>query len=473
MRTDRSCVVVGSGPNGLAAAIELARAGCQVTVLEAEPTIGGGARSAELTLPGFLHDTCSAIHPLAVASPFFRSLPLSEFGLDWVTPPAPLAHPLDDGSAVVLESSLDETVAGLGADGDAWRELFASLVADAETLLDGTLAPLIPPRHPIAMARFGLRGMRSARGVAQRRFRGERARALFAGLAAHSVLPLEAPFSASFALLLGMLAHRTNWPLPRGGAGAISHALARCLESLGGEIVTSHCVSSLADIPRAGTVLFDLSPRQLDAIVGDRLPRGYRRRLAAYRYGPAAYKVDWALEGAIPWRAPECACAATVHLGGTLDEIAASERAATQGEACDAPFVLLAQPSLFDPSRAPPGKHTAWAYCHVPYASTTDMTAQIERQVERFAPGFRDRILARHVTSPLEFEMGNANYVGGDVVGGSNDWRQLFARPVARLNPYATPVPGWYLCSASTPPGGGVHGMAGFYAARAALRSMR
>jgi phytoene dehydrogenase-like protein len=473
MRTGRSCVVVGSGPNGLAAAIELARAGCRVTVLEAEATIGGGARSAELTLPGFIHDTCSAIHPLAVASPFFRSIPLGDFGLEWIHPPAPLAHPLDGGGAVMLHRSLDETAAALGDDRLPYRGLFAPLVAECDTLLDATLAPLFPPRHPLALARFGIVGMRSARGLAQSRFRGEAARALFAGLAAHSVLPLEAPFSASFALVLGMLAHSSGWPFPRGGAGAIARALAAYLESLGGELVTSHRVASPADLPPADTVLFDVSPRQLLRIAGDLLPAHYRRQLGGFRYGPAAYKIDWALDGPIPWRASECARAATVHLGGTLDEIATSESAATLGDDCDRPFVLLAQPSLFDASRAPAGKHTAWAYCHVPNGSTTDMTARIERQVERFAPGFGRRIMARHVMPPAELERQNANYIGGDVVGGSNDMWQLLARPVPRFDPYATPVRGWYLCSASTPPGGGVHGMAGFHAARAVLRALR
>jgi phytoene dehydrogenase-like protein len=473
MGTGRSCVVVGSGPNGLSAAIALARAGCRVTVLEAEDTIGGGTRSAELTLPGFVHDICSAIHPLGVASPFFRSLPLGDFGLQWIHSPAPVAHPLDDGTAVILHRSIEETAAGLGADGPAYRDLLAPLLADGDALLDATLAPLFPPRHPIALARFGWHGMRSARGLAEARFRGERARALLAGLAAHSVLPLEAPFSASFALMLGMLGHRSGWPFPRGGSGAIARALAGYLASLGGEIVTSRRVTDPSDLPPASAVLFDVTPRQLLRITGDRLPAHYRRQLGRYRYGPAAYKLDWALDGPIPWRAPDCALAATVHLGGTLDEIAASERAATQGDHSDRPFVLLAQPSLFDPTRAPAGKHTAWAYCHVPNGSTTDMTERIERQVERFAPGFRGRILARHVMPPAELERHNANYIGGDIVGGSNDMWQLLARPVPRLNPYATPVKGWYLCSASTPPGGGVHGMAGFHAARAALRAGR
>ena len=470
MRSGRSCVVVGSGPNGLAAAITLARAGCSVTVLEAEDTIGGGTRSAELTLPGFVHDTCSAIYPLGVASPFFRSLPLGDFGLQWIHPPAPLAHPLDDGAAILLHSSIQETAAGLGRDGAAYRRLFTPLVANCATLLDAILAPLFPPRPPIAMARFGWHGMRSARGLAEGQFRGERARALFAGMAGHSVIPLESPFSASFGLVLGMLGHLSGWPLPRGGAGAIAKALTDYFTSLGGHIVTSRRVTLPSDLPDASAVFFDVTPRQLLHIAGDRLPSGYRRQLSRYRYGPAAFKLDWALAGPIPWRASECALAGTVHLGGTLDEIAASERAATRGEHSDRPFVLLVQPSLFDPTRAPAGKHTAWAYCHVPNGSTADMTERIERQVERFAPGFRARILARHVMSPAELERRNANYVGGDIVGGSNDAWQLFARPVPRVNPYATPVQGWYLCSASTPPGGGVHGMAGFHAARAALR---
>ena len=470
MATGRSCVVVGSGPNGLAAAITLAQAGCHVTVLEAADTIGGGTRSAELTLPGFVHDICSAIHPMGIASPFFRALPLADFGLNWIHPPVPLAHPLDDGTAVLLHRSMEETAAGLGADGPAYRTLFAPLVADCDALLDATLRPLVPPHHPFTLARFGWHGMRSARGLAESRFSGERARALFAGIGAHSVMPLEAPFSASFALMLGMLGHASGWPFPRGGSQAIAQALAGYLRSLGGEIVTSHRVTSPADFPSADAVLFDVSPRQLLQIGGDKLPMDYRRQLDRYRYGPAAFKIDWALDGPIPWRAAECAQAATVHLGGTLDEIAASERAAATGSESDRPFVLLAQPSLFDATRAPAGKHTAWAYCHVPNGSVVDMTLRIERQIERFAPGFGARVLARHVMPPAELERHNANYIGGDVVGGSNDARQILARPVP-FNPYTIPVKGWYLCSASTPPGGGVHGMAGFHAARAALRA--
>jgi phytoene dehydrogenase-like protein len=470
--TRRSAIVVGSGPNGLAAAITLAQAGCDVTVLEAEGTVGGGTRSAALTLPGFIHDRCSAIHPLGVASPFFRSLPLADLGLEWIHPPAPLAHPLGDGSAVVLERSIDTTCDGLGIDASAYRSLFAPLASTWERLLDGVLGPLWPPRHPLRLARFGLEAIRSARGLAKGRFRDDRARALFAGLAAHSVLSLDAPASASFGLILGTLGHAVGWPFPRGGSQAIPNALAAHLASLGGKVVTGHRVTDPAELADATVVMFDITPRQLIAIAGDRLPAGYRDRLARYRYGPAAFKVDWALSGPIPWRAAACGRAATVHVGGTLDEIAASEHDAWSGQTAEWPFVLLTQPSLFDGSRAPPGQHTAWAYCHVPNGSAVDMTARIEAQVERFAPGFRDVVLERRVTTPAELERHNANYVGGDIVGGSNDLMQLLARPVVAADPYALPARGWYLCSASTPPGGGVHGMSGYRAARSALRSL-
>jgi phytoene dehydrogenase-like protein len=468
----RDAVVVGSGPNGLAAAIALARGGRSVLVLEARETIGGGCRSAELTLPGFLHDVCSAIHPLGLGSPFFKTLPLADHGLEWIHPPAPVAHPLDDGTAVVIERSVEETAAGLGPDADAYRRLMGPLAAGWEGLAPDLLAPLHLPRQPLAMARFGLMAIRSAGGFATARFQGERARAVFAGMAGHSILPLERAATAAIGLVLGVLAHAVGWPLPRGGSRRIGEALAAHLRSLGGEIQTGSPVESLDSLPPARAVLCDVTPRQLLALAGDRLRGRYRRALERYRYGPAAFKLDYALSGPIPWRARDCARAATVHLGGTLEEIAASEAAVGRGDHPERPFVLLVQPSLFDTSRAPAGRHTAWAYCHVPNGSTFDMSARIEAQIERFAPGFRDLVLARSALTPARLQEHNPNYVGGDINGGAQDLRQMFTRPTARLVPYSTPAPGLYICSSSTPPGGGVHGMCGYHAARAALRAV-
>jgi len=465
-------VVVGSGPNGLAAAITMARAGRSVLVLEAREAIGGGCRSAELTLPGFVHDVCSAIHPLGLGSPFFKTLPLGDHGLEWIHPPAPVAHPLDDGTAVVIERSVEETAAGLGPDAAAYRRLMGPLSAEWDALAPELLAPLHLPRHPLAMARFGLMAVRSASGFAQARFRGERARAVFAGIAGHSILPLERTATAAIGLVLGALTHAVGWPLPRGGSRRIADALAAHLRSLGGEIRTGSPVESLDALPPARAVLCDVTPRQLLKLAGDRLRGRYRRGLERYRYGPAAFKLDFALSGPIPWKAAGCARAATVHLGGTLDEIAASEAAVGRGEHPDRPFVLLVQPSLFDASRAPAGRHTAWAYCHVPNGSTFDMRARIEAQIERFAPGFGDLVLARSVLTPARLQELNANYVGGDINGGAQDLGQMFTRPVARIVPYSTPVRGLYICSSSTPPGGGVHGMCGYHAARAALRAL-
>ncbi|MGI9106412.1 MAG: phytoene desaturase family protein [Pyrinomonadaceae bacterium] len=462
-------IVVGSGPNGLAAAIELARAGRSVRVYEAAETIGGGTRSAELTLPGFVHDVCSAVHPLAVASPFFRTLPLAAHGLEWVHPPASLAHPFDDGTAAVLERSIEQTGGTLdGADAARYARLMQPLVADWERLESALLGPLRWPRHPFALARFGLRGLRPAHSLAESLFAGERARALFVGLAAHSMLPLDQMGTAAFGLVLGITGHAVGWPSPRGGAQRIADALAAYLRSLGGEIVTGARIASIDELPPARAVLCDVTPRQLLRLAGHRLPPSYKRKLARYRYGPGAFKIDWALDGPVPWKAAACARAGTVHLGGTLSEITASERAPAKGEHAEHPYVLVAQPSLFDPTRAPAGKHTVWAYCHVPNGSTFDMTERIESQIERFAPGFRDRVLARSVLPPAELERRNANLVGGDINGGSQDLRQLFLRPTFRL--YATPAQNLYLCSSSTPPGGGVHGMCGYFAARTALR---
>jgi phytoene dehydrogenase-like protein len=470
--TTSEAVVVGAGPNGLAAAIVLAQAGLAVRVLEAADTVGGGARSAELTLPGFVHDVCSAVHPLGVASPFFRTLPLAEHGLEWIDPPAALAHPFDDGTAVLLERSPEAAAAVLLADASRWRKLFAPLVRDAEPLLEDVLGPLHVPAHPLALARFGARAAPPATMLARLAFRGEKARGVFAGLSAHSMLRLDRPPSAAFGLMLGLLAHAVGWPYPQGGSQRISDALASYLRSLGGEIEPGHRVESLAELGETRPVLLDVTPRGLLELAGDELPARYRRGLEKYRYGPGVFKLDWALDGPIPWRAGECAHAATVHLGASLQEIAASEAAPARREIPERPYVLLAQQSLFDPTRAPAGQHTAWAYCHVPSGSTVDMTERIEAQVERFAPGFRERILARSALGPAEIERYNPNYVGGDINAGAATLSQLFTRPVARVSPYTTPLPGVFLCSASTPPGGGVHGMCGYHAARAALRQL-
>lgn len=467
----KDAIVIGSGPNGLGAAITLAGAGRSVTVFEAQDTVGGGARSENLTLPGFVHDVCSAVHPLAVSSPLFRSLPLERHGLAWVHPQLPLAHPLDGGTAAILHRSLDATAAALGPDEAAYRRLMSPLVRDWDRLAPQLLGPLLRvPRHPLAMARFGLRAARSARGLAERTFRDEPARALFAGLAAHSMLPLEQPLTASIGLFLGAAGHAVGWPFARGGSQAIADALADHLRSLGGEIVTGRNVDSLDDLPPADVFMLDVTPRQATRIAGSRLPDRYVRRLDRYRYGPGAFKVDFALDAPIPWTAEACGRAGTVHVGGTLAEIAGSERAVAEGGHPDQPFVLVAQQSLFDPTRAPEGKHTAWAYCHVPNGSTVDMTDRIEAQIERFAPGFRERVLARRVTSPASFEQHNANYVGGDIAGGAHDGLQLLFGPALRPVPYSTPARGVYICSSSTPPGAGVHGMCGYFAARAALR---
>ena len=461
-------IVVGAGPNGLAAAIELAKKGKRVCVYEANDVIGGGARSKELTLAGFIHDTCSAVHPLAVGSPFFKSLSLAEYGLEFVSPPAQLAHPFDDGSALLLHQSIEKTSQQLGADARSYSRLFDPLVRDWEILAPELLGPIRFPHHPYAMTRFGLNAIRSSSGFVKSRFKEDRTRAFFAGAVAHSCLSLDRAGTTAFGLVLLTLGHAVGWPIPRGGAQKIADALAAYLKDLGGEIVTGRRVKSIADLPPSRCVLFDLTPRQLLRIAGERFPKSFNAKLSAYRYGPAAFKLDWALDGPVPWRAAECAQAATVHLGGSLAEIEASELAVWEGKVTDRPFVLAAQPSLFDSSRAPEGQHTFWAYCHVPNGSQIDMTEAIENQVERFAPGFRSRILARAVTSPAQFESINANLVGGDINGGAATITQLFTRPTTRT--YSTPLDGVYICSSSTPPGGGVHGMCGYHAARNALR---
>jgi len=471
MKSD--AIVVGSGPNGLAAAITLARAGCAVRVLEANSTIGGGARSAELTRPGFVHDLCSAIHPLARGSPFFRTLPLEHHGLKWIQPPIALAHPLDDGGAACLRQNLAAPNDSLGRDENAWRQMMRPLVRDWEKLAAEFLQPMLHfPRHPLALARFGLSALAPAAWLARRRFRDERARALFAGLAAHSFLPLDIAGSAAFGLVLGAAGHAVGWPLPQGGAQAISNALAAHLLELGGKIETDSRVENLAQVKEARAVLFDTTCWQFARIAAQELPRRYRRRLERFRHAPGVFKIDYALAAPLPWRAAECRAAGTIHLGGSLEEIAKSEREVANGRSPARPFVLVAQPSLFDESRAPHGQHTLWAYCHVPHGSTCDMTKAIEQQLERFAPGFRDCVLARHTTDAAGLERSNSNLLGGDINGGATHLWQLFARPVVSPAPYRTPLPGIYLCSASTPPGGGVHGMCGYHAAGTALRDL-
>jgi phytoene dehydrogenase-like protein len=472
-KSDYDAIVVGSGPNGLAAAIRLAQAGHSVLVLEARETVGGGTRSAELTLPGFVHDVCSAIHPLGASSPFFSRLPLAEFGLEWIQPAAPLAHPFDDGTAIVLERSIETTAQTLEPDAVAYRKLLTPLVRAWPKLILDVLGPLkIPPRHPWMLANFGLRAIRSTKSLMVALFQGERAPALFGGITAHAMLPLEQPPTASFGLILAAAGHAAGWPVARGGSQKIADALARYLQSLGGEITTGVHVDSIEDLPPARAILCDVTPRQLLDMAGPRLPARYRRQLERFRYGPGVFKIDWALDDPIPWKAEACKRSGTVHLGGTLSEIAASERTVWRGRIAERPFVLLAQQSLFDPARAPEGKHTAWAYCHVPHGSTIDMAERIEAQIERFAPGFRDCVLARSTRSALELEQYNPNCIGGDINGGVQDLRQLFARPALRPVPYSTPLKGLYLCSSSTPPGGAVHGMCGYHAARAVLRDM-
>jgi phytoene dehydrogenase-like protein len=463
--------VIGAGPNGLAAAIVLAQAGWSVTVYEAEPQAGGGVRTLPLTLPGFLHDFGSAVHPMAVGSPFFSSLPLTKYGLEWIHPPVALAHPLDDGSAVVMERSLAATSNSLGEDGESWRKLFGPFVEHWFELAPTLLGPItLMQRYPFLMARLGLRGFPSAQWLANRSFKGERAKALFAGLAAHSFLGLDEPLSSAFGIILGVIGHAVGWPIPKGGAQSITNALCAHLESLGGTVKVSCRVENLDDLPKADLNMCDLTPKQLLKIAGQNFSSGYSRRLQKWKYGPGVFKVDYALSEPISWKAAECRRAGTVHLGGTLAEIAASEDAMRRGRNSEKPFVLLAQPTLFDPTRAPEGKHVAWAYCHVPNGSAFDMLPRIEAQIERFAPGFRDCVIKRRVFSPAALEAMDANLVGGDIGGGAVNLAQFLFRPTGRH--YATSAADIYLCSSSTPPGGGVHGMCGYNAAKRALTTL-
>jgi phytoene dehydrogenase-like protein len=472
-RDKYDAIVVGSGPNGLAAAITIARTGRSVAVVEAKSTPGGGMRTQEVTLPGFLHDICSAIHPLALGSPFFQNLPLAQYGLKWIHSPLPLVHPLDNGGAAFLERSLEATAElFFGKDAHTYTRVMQPLVRDWDNLKTALLGPLRLPDHPLALARFGLKALQPAKWWAARTFQTEAARALFAGMSGHSILPLERPASAAFGLVLATLGHAVGWPLPQGGSQQLASALVAHLKALGGELVTNFEVKTLDDLPSFRAVLLDVTPRQMLKIAGERFPARYQRAITRYRYGPGIFKLDYALSGPVPWLNEACYRAATVHLGGTLAEISQAERLVWQGEHPTKPLVLVVQPSLFDQTRAPVGKHTLWAYCHVPNGSTFDMTSRIEAQLERFAPGFKQLVLAQHSMNCADAESYNPNYIGGDINGGVQDLGQLFTRPTIRLVPYATPVPDIFICSASTPPGGGVHGMGGYYAAQAAIKTI-
>lgn len=466
----RDAIVVGAGPNGLAAAIELARAGVSVRVYEGAATVGGSTRSAELVEPGFVNDIGSAIHTLVRGSPFLRTIPWEQHNYELVHPEAPFAHPLDDGTAVVVERSVDATADSLRRDdGKAYRRLLTPFVEQADDLMEAVLGPL-NVAHPILMARFGLHAMQSSEMLVRHTFDDERTRAMFAGVSAHSMVPLDQLSTAGYTLGLLVSAHAYGWPVARGGSQHLCDAMAAHLRELGGDIVLDSAVESLAALPDVGAVLCDVTPRQLLQLTGDRMPSHYARRLERYRYGPGVFKMDWSLDEPVPWRAAACHRAGTLHLGGSLDEIAAAELDAWEGRHPDKPYVLLVQPSRFDTTRAPEGKHTLWAYCHVPHASSWDMTERIENQIERFAPGFRDCVRVRHAMGPAALEQFNPNIVGGDIGGGAGDLLQFFARPVASLDPYATALDNVYLCSSSTPPGIGVHGMSGYHAARSALR---
>ncbi|SDK85058.1 Phytoene dehydrogenase-related protein [Catalinimonas alkaloidigena] len=464
-------IVVGSGPNGFGAAIRLQQAGLSTLLVEAKPTIGGGMRTEELTLPGYRHDRCSAIHPMGMGSPFFQSLPLDEYGLEWIQPDLPLAHPVDGGTAARLEQSLEATVAAFGKDGSMYRKLIGPIVDRWEDLVPNILAPPLGiPKNPIAFSLFGLKGLVPARELAHWAFSDKANRALFAGLAAHSMLRLTQPLSSAIGLVLGSIAHRFGWPLPKGGSQSIADALAGYYQAIGGEIVTDFMVTDVRDLPASRAVIFDLNPKQLLHMGGLAFPQRYQKQVERYRMGMGVFKVDYALDGPVPFEAEACRRAGTVHLGGSLNEIARSEEEIWQGRHPERPYVLMAQQSLFDTTRAPEGKHTLWAYCHVPNGSQEDMTDRIERQIERFAPGFRDRVLARHTMFTADMEAYNPNYLGGDINGGVQDMLQTFARPTLSLSPYKTPLKGVYVCSSSTPPGGGVHGMCGYHAAAQVLK---
>ncbi|MCE7066259.1 NAD(P)/FAD-dependent oxidoreductase [Dyadobacter sp. CY326] len=470
-KVEYDAVVVGSGPNGLAGAITLQRAGLSVLVVEAKPTIGGGMRSAELTLPGFVHDVCSAIHPMAMLSPFFKSVPLKDFGLEMIQPEYAAAHPFDDGNAAVLHQSLAETADGLGIDKGAYLDFMQPLVEDLPGLLPDLLGPLEWPKHPVDLAAFGIKALPPASWT-RKFFKTKEARGLWAGMAAHAIQPLQNVATSAFGIMLMAAAHLKGWPIPKGGSQSVANALTDYFKTIGGEVETDFEVKSLDELPASKVVLLDVTPKQLLSIAGEKLSASHRKRLERFRYGMGVFKIDWALEEPIPFKAEACKKAGTVHLGNTFEEIAYSEKSLSNGKHIEKPFVLLAQQSLFDPSRVPAGKQAAWAYCHVPNGSTKDMTDIIENQVERFAPGFKDVIKGKHVMNTVQIEAYNPNYVGGDINGGIQDIFQLYSRPTLQFSPYRTSAEGVYLCSSSTPPGGGVHGMCGYHAAKQALKDV-
>lgn len=466
-------VIVGSGPNGLTAAITLAQKGYRVIVYEASDTPGGGVRSKELTLPGYSHDVCSTVYPLGVGSPVLKTFPLEKFGLQWIYPDFEMAHPFDDGTAAVLHKSVEKTALSLGKDYASYNKWMTRLLEDWDDIVNRVLGPLKIPEHPVKMSRFGIYALQSAHSFSKRYFRGNKGRGFFSGLAAHSILDLDEPATAAIGLVLAIMGHSEGWPIPKGGAQKLTDALVGYLKSLNGEVVVEHKINSVADLPPARVILFDLTPKQLLQITGNEFSAGYRKELEKYRYGSGVFKLDWALNEPIPFEAKVCRKAGTVHLGGTMEEIVSSEKSIRNGGYPERPFVLLTQPTQFDPLRAPKGKHIAWAYCHVPNGSTKDMTNVIEDQIERFAPGFKDTIIKRHKMNAVDFQNYNANYIGGDINGGLQDIKQLFTRPVKKWDPYQTAVKNWFICSSSTPPGGGVHGMCGYHAAQSALKYLR
>ncbi len=464
-------VIVGSGPNGLSAGILLAQQGLNVKIIEAESTIGGGTRTKELTETGFLHDVCSAVHPTGIGSPFFRTLPLSEFGLEWIQPKYPLAHPLDNGEAIISSFSLEETLHQFGKDAKNYEHLIKSFVEGWDYLSQDLFAPVRFPNNPITMAKFGWFGMLSAKLLANSMFKTSNAKAYFAGLAAHGIVPLEKSFTASFGLVLATSIHSVGWPIAKGGSSSITNALASFFKSMGGIIETDNRIIRTSDLPSSKAVLFDLTPHQILKIADRELPNSFKDKFLRFKYGPGAFKMDFALSEPVPWRNKDCIKAGTLHLGGSFEEIAYSERETWKGNHPEQPYVLISQPSLFDDTRAPNGKHTLWAYCHVPHGSNKDCSEQIINQIERYAPGFRDIIISSRSITATEFEVYNANYIGGDINGGAQTFKQLIGRPVFQWDPYKLPAKGMYICSSSTPPGGGVHGMCGYHAAKSALKN--